>query len=103
MDWQFILTLVFLSSTLFAQQDRIAAPIDGRQRFALKGVIRPEAWPPGCSLVCCGQQMTALLPNASKPSPEFCESCCRSDQQRHRRNAPNNAQHGQQAAREYSV
>src|SRR5450631_4756413 len=27
----------------------------------------PARWPPGCSLVCCGQQMTAPLPNASKP------------------------------------
>src|SRR5579859_6602762 len=27
----------------------------------------PARCPPGCSLVCCGQQMTTLLPNASNP------------------------------------
>ena len=27
----------------------------------------PARCPPGCSLVCCGQQITTLLPNASKP------------------------------------
>ena len=57
--------------------------------------LLPRPLAAGCSLVCCGQQMTAPLPNASKPCTDAPEAVAVCDQQGHSRDTPYNSEHGQ--------
>ena len=71
MHWRLIiLTFVLFSSGLFAQQDRVNAPVDGRQRFALKGVIRPEVQAMYDQGPLAGDTQLTGLTLYLKPSPE---------------------------------
>src|ERR1035441_5063463 len=73
----------------------------------------PARCPPGCSLVCCGQQMTTLLPKASKPCTRTLRKLLPyainrvtvgvEDRRSPGGDAPDDPQHGEKAASHVSL